>query len=113
MKSGLLSIAMTANVSAAWRTPKKIILTLKKQNKMKELKDYAVKKLREDFDNAREAAAAIDCIEKAEQFGLNDLYKEMIEDFIYDEDNKNAWKIYQRERDNDIDRTTEYKEGLL
>jgi len=67
------------------------------------LREYASRCIRNEYDNSDNIAAAIDCIELAEELGLKDIYKEMLEDFLYIDENKAFWKRYMKLKRKDID----------
>ena len=75
----------------------------KMNEELNKLKEYASRSLRKEFYNTDNIAAAIDCIELADELGLNDLYKEMLDDFLSVDENKAFWKRYMKWRQKEID----------
>lgn len=73
------------------------------KDELNKLRDYATRCLRNEYDNSDNIAAAIDCIEFAEEIGLKELYKEMLEDFLYVDENRAFWKRYMKKQRNDIE----------
>jgi len=65
---------------------------------LNKLKEYASRCIRKEYDNA-DIYEAIECIELADELGLKEVYKEMLDDFLYYDENRAFWLQYVRKRD--------------